>query len=125
MRLRAQEERVRRQFDHFDKVRRHVAAREDHAVTFEDLRILVVEFEPVAVSLADVEDTVGLGRKRSRYQSARIGAEPHRPAHHLEVSLILHEVDDRMRRLGLDFARVSEFQAAQLWRTATRASCIP
>src|SRR5579864_1603016 len=49
VRLRAQEPRVRRQLDHLDEVGRHEFSREDHAFALEDVAVLVVEFEAVAM----------------------------------------------------------------------------
>ena len=96
------------ELDHFHQIRRDVAAGEHHPVALEDLGVFVVELEAMAVPFADVELAIRFGGQRPRREPARVRTEPHRAAHDLEVTLILHEIDDRMRRLRLDLARVGE-----------------
>ena len=73
----------------------------------------------VAVTVALVDDlfvAVDGARARARQQPGRPRAEAHRAAHVDDVALLVHEVDHRVRRAGVELARVGAGQAAHVAR---------
>src|SRR5579862_8941168 len=68
------------------------------------------------MSFADLQLAVSVSRESARHDGARIRAQSHGATHNFEVALVLHEIDDRVRRLGFDFARVRMIQTADVSR---------
>ena len=68
--------------------------------------IVVVELEAMTVALVHHRLAVRLGGARPGSELARIHAEPHGAALLLDVALLGEQVDDRMRREGVELRRV-------------------
>ena len=94
-----------RHFDHLDQPRIGVDAHGLHAGGFELLQIVVVELVAVTVTLRNIELSVGRSDLRTLLQRTGIGAQTHRAALGRHALLLLHQVDDRMRR-RFHFARI-------------------
>src|SRR5215469_716058 len=116
MRLRAEEERMRGEFDHLDEIRSEILAGDDHAVALEQLAVLVVELEAMPVALADLILSVEAMGERAWSDMAGIGTQAHRAAHRLQIALVLHEIDDGVQRFRLDLARMRLVESAHVAR---------
>src|SRR5262249_11892825 len=69
-------------------------------------RVPVVELVAVAVALLDLRLPVGACREAAGLEGATVGAEPHGAALLDHPRLIGHQVDDLLRRLGVELARI-------------------
>src|SRR5690606_40713296 len=76
----------------------------------------VVDLVAMPMALADLEHAVDLVRARAWAQSRRIGAQPHGPAHVRDLSLRVHEADDRLRRVAHELDRMRIAQSAHAAR---------
>ena len=81
-----------------------------HASRLKLLAVLVVEFKAVAVTLLNVGHTISLCNLRARFHTAGIGAQTHRSTHVGYRLLVLHEVDDVVRGLGVHLGAVGVSQ---------------
>ena len=91
-------------------------AGQDHAGALQRRAVLVVDLEPVAVALVDDLLAVGLGGLRARRELRRVQPQPHRAALVLQLALIGHEVDDRVRGEHVELGRVDVLRADDLAR---------
>ena len=84
----------------------------------------VVDLEAMAMALGDLRLAVGRGRLRAGLKPARPEPEPHRAAH-VDALLVGHQVDDRVRRVGVDLGRVGAVSPRTLRATSITAICSP
>ena len=114
--LAGHEPRVVAQLDDLDQAAIGRHARQEHARALEGLAVAVVHLEPVAVTLVDDLLAVDRARLRARQQLGRVQAQAHRAALVLEVALVGHEVDDRVRREHVELGRVDVVRLQDLAR---------
>src|ERR1700752_4906929 len=91
--------------DHLDERGVRLESGEPHATRLDRLAVRVVELVAMAVAFGDLLLAVDLCGDRAVGELARVGSEPHRPALLRQALLHGHEIDDRMRRIGVDLAR--------------------
>ena len=101
-----------RELDHLDQRAVGREPGESQPVRLERLAVGVVELVAVAVALADLLLAVELARRASRRSSTH-GYAPRRivPPFCVESLLRRHQVDHRMRRLGIDLGGVGAARA--------------
>ena len=119
MKLRTDEEGVFFDFDRFHQQAVRRSAGDDEAGLAQALAVGVVEFVAVAVALADFGAAVGAAAEGPVGQVARPGAEPHGGAELFlfhQAFLLGHDVDDRLRRLGVDFRGVGALHSGDVPR---------
>src|SRR2546422_5370471 len=104
------------ELDHLDQrpVGRH--AGEPEPALLEPLAIGVVHLVAVAVTLGDLLAIVDPARQRAFLEHAGIRSQAHRPALLREAALRAHQVDHRVRRLGIHLGRVGALEAAHVAR---------
>ena len=106
MELHSDKMRMVGQLHRFDKFQVWILAGCMEAVLFEYLAVGVVQL--IAVTVTFVDDTA-LGKAISLCgvcagnETAGIVAETQRAAHIVDVSLLVHEADDRMGCVGIEF----------------------
>src|SRR5207249_5604405 len=112
--LRADPERVARQLDELDEavVGRHTRA--PHPALLQPCAVARVHL--VAVPVTFVYELLAIrGRDlRTRQQPGRVHPEAHRAAHLHHLALLVHEVDDQMRRADVELTRVRAGEAADV-----------
>ena len=104
--LRGDEERVVVDLDHLDQALVRRCARDHQARGLEAAAQEVVDLVAVAVALVDHGLAVDLARGGALVQLDRVGAQAHRAAHVRDLLLLGQQVDDRVRRLGVELGRV-------------------
>src|SRR3954447_2078056 len=105
--LRGDEERVVLELDDLDQPLVGRRARSDQACRLEPCAEADVDFVTVAVTLVDdALVVVERSRPRARVELDGIGAEAHRPAEVGDLLLLGQQVDDGVRRLGVELGRV-------------------
>ena len=109
--LHADEPRVVRQLDNLHQIALRVHAADAHAALDEQIAIGVVELVAVAMALEDILLTVGGEGDGIAAQAAGIFAQPHRAALLVDMLLVGHQVDHRVRRVGVNLAGVRAGQA--------------
>ena len=92
--------------DHLDEAVIRQRARDDEPLGLERRAVLVVDFVAMAMALADLVRAIRFFGMRALREDAGIRAEAHRAALVLDALLRLHEVDDRMIRLGVELRAV-------------------
>src|SRR5439155_13222082 len=114
MGLRADPERMARQLDELDEavVGRH--ARAPHPALLQPRAVARVDL--VAVPVAFVYELLAIRRRdlRTRQQPGRVHPEAHGAAHLHHLALLVHEVDDQMRRADVELTRVRAGEAADV-----------
>src|SRR4051794_4314450 len=105
--LRGDEERVVLEFDDLDQPLVGRRARSDQARGLQPRTQADVDLVAVAVALVDdalvvIERT----RARARVELDGVGPEPHRPAEVGDLLLLGQQVDDGVRRLGVELCRI-------------------
>ena len=103
MSLRSHKPRMILDLDHLDQAVIRQGTGDDQSLLREFLTVFVVELITMAMTLLDLSLAVSSQRMRALTQFARIGTEAHRAALVLDTLLGLHEVDDRMLRLLIEF----------------------
>ena len=89
--------------------------RDAQAATGEKRLVLAIEFVAVAMALADFGlAAVGAAGERVGLQIAGPCAETHGAAHFFNAEQLTQLVDDAVLRGGIEFARVSVFEAADV-----------
>ena len=116
MELRADEPRMILDLDYLDETVIRQCAGNHHARLRELLPIDVVELIAVAMALMDELHAIGRRRIRPQAHLARISTQAHRAALFLDIDLRAHEVDDRMRGLGVELGAVGIAHAADVAR---------
>ena len=114
--LRGDEERVVVDLDHLDEALVRRRARDHQAGGLEPAAQEVVDLVAVAVALVDHGLAVDLARGGALVQLDRVGAQAHRAAHVRDLLLLGQEVDDRVRRLGVELGRVRAVHADDVAR---------
>src|SRR5208282_2599992 len=106
MKLAPDEMRMIGQLDHLDvsPVRRRT--RDFHTGGCHRLLILAIEFVTMAVPLANFGLAVNSEGESVRFNLARPGAKPHRPAEFLYSAQFAQLVDHAMRRRRIELARI-------------------
>ena len=94
------------QLDHLGQAALGVDTGNNHASVLKLLAVLVVELKAVAMALLDVGHAIGFGDLGARLDGAGIGAQSHRAAQVGHRLLVLHQVDDVVRRLGVHLGAV-------------------
>src|SRR3990172_1578846 len=110
--LPAYEPGVIRQLDHLDQSVIRREAGQSHSVLFQDLPILVVDLKPVSMPLADLIGAVRLVSHGGDDDTARIGPEPHGSSQVGDAALLRHQIDDRVRAVGIELAAIGALQPA-------------
>ena len=106
VRLRSQEPRVVFELDHFHNVLVRRNAANVHAVRFELVAIVVVDFVTVAVTFVNELLTVSLIRFGILRQNAGVLPQTHGAAEVCDVVLVGHQVNHRVFRVGVNFRGV-------------------
>ena len=91
----------------FNKFRQSTIRRrsaEHQTPFFETFAIPGIDFVTMAVTFIDDRFTVGFGDLRTGLQFCWIQSEAHGAAHVDDVALLVHEVDDPMRRTSVELA---------------------
>lgn len=99
------------EFDDFDQLLIAAGAGESHAVSFELLAVLVIEFVAMSVSFGDIESVVGCGGAASFGQSGGLGSESHGPAEVFDGLLFFEEADDWVFGIFMEFGGVGAWEA--------------
>src|SRR5581483_8383531 len=116
MELTAEEPRMARKLHDLDQVVVGRGAGGLESGLLERLAIGVVDLVAMAMALGDPAAAVERLGKRARADDARIGAQAHRAALALDRLLFLHDVDHRVWRVALEFARVGALEPHQVAR---------
>src|SRR5258708_2419801 len=106
MALHAEEPRMLLQLHDLDEAALEIPAADHQAGLFQAGHIVVVHLETVAVALRDDLPAVSLAGERAGLDLALVGAEAHRAALEDDMALLVHQRDDRMRRLHVELRRV-------------------
>jgi len=104
------------QFDDLDQIALRVASTDDQPGTLDEIDVGVVDLEAMAVALANGGCLVGTGREGARLERAVIAAQAHGRTFVDHALLVLHHVDDRMRRLGIELHAIGPLQAEDMPR---------
>ena len=101
MELHADVKRVTGELHRFDQPVVRRGARENHAMLAKNIPVAVVEFIAVAVAFLHFGASVSLLQESAGIDFAGISAEPHGAALGQVALLIGHQIDDRVRAVGL------------------------
>src|SRR5579872_35612 len=104
------------QFHDLDQVLIGRKAGREETDAFEALAIVIVHFVAMAMALGNVALAIKRERERTRLDHAWPRAEAHGAALLRDIFLRVHDVDDLIRRLGIDLGRVRLGQAEQIPR---------
>src|SRR5262249_49591253 len=104
------------QLDDLDQLAAHALAGQHQPARLELGGELVVELVTVAVALLDLRPAVGPPREAALLELAAEGSEPHGAALFGDAALLVHEIDDLRRRLGIELARVRLLPARHVAR---------
>ena len=118
MELDADKERMRRQFHSFNPgqflalgIRPMIDTGHLHARRLEIGNIIVVELVAMAMPFGNILLAIDLVEQAVLFQSARVSAQTHRPAHVLDVLLLVHDMDHRILGLGIHLGGIGGFPA--------------
>ena len=114
MELYADEMPVIRQFHRFYDAPVRRSATQHHAVLGDDFTVIVVKFIAVAMALVNERLAVAGLQQSAGHNLAGIAAQAHGAAEGNIAILIGHEVDDRVRAIGIELAGVGTGQAADV-----------
>ena len=98
-----------REFEYLHAVCRAPGELEPGGLQF--LEVLGVDLVAVAMPFRTGVAAVQRGRQRPRFDVGLVGAQPHRPAHVLDLVLLGQDVDDRVGRLLIEFRRVGALES--------------
>ena len=110
VKLHREKPRVIFDFDDLDQIAARVDSADDQTAALKLSDIRVVHFKTMPMALADAGGLVGFRRQRAGRERALVAAEPHGRALVDHALLLLHHVDDGMRRVDVKLGGVRTFQ---------------
>src|SRR5579871_5305788 len=116
MELAAEKPRMTRQLHDLDQAIVWRGAGRLEARLLQRLAIGVVDLVAMAVTLGDAAAAIERQRERPRTDRAGVRSQAHRAALAIDCLLVLHDVDHRIGRRLIDFARVGLFEPDQVAR---------
>ena len=121
MELDTDKKRMRRKFDRLDPsqlfafgIRPMIDSGHLHARRLEIGNIIVVELVTMAMPFGNILLAIDLVEQAVLFQGARVSAQTHRPAHVLDVLLLVHDMDHRILGLGIHLGGIGCFPAQNI-----------
>ena len=105
-----------RQLYNFHKTAIRQRTAENKSLANDFLAEGIVELVAMAMALIDKLGVIGLAGQRIRINLARIQTKAHRAAHVLDIKLLRHEVDNRMRAVRIELGAVGISHTADVTR---------